>query len=556
MNTSHFTVWPARLPHELDYPKVPLCEFLETSARRYPDKAAVLYYGRRLSYRDLWEQSLALAATLHRMGISRGDRVALYLQNTPHYVVGFYGILRANAVVVPLNPMLVEEELSFLLADCGARVVITTADLYPRVAAVADRTEVVAVIAGQYGDYLPPVPEIPVPPAMLTNLPLDGKALPWSEMLQERGDPPELETGLDDLAVMPYTAGSTGRSKGCMHTHASALANVVSSVLWNTMTCGSVCLSTLPFFHVTGMVHSLHAPILAGASMVLLTRWDREAALQAIEKYRCTNWTNITTMLIDLLAHPEIDRRDLSSLLIVGGGGAPMPAAVAEKFLALTGLRYVEGYGLSETMSQTHMNPPDRPKMQCLGIPDFGVDARIIDPETLDELPPGQEGELIVAGPEVMKGYWQRPGEDAEAFLERDGKKFLRTGDIARVDEEGYFFIVDRRKRMINAAGFKVWPTEVEGVLYRHPAVAEVCVVGVPDPHRGENTKAYIVLRPEFVGKVSEEDIINWSKEQMASYKYPRIVQFTDSLPKSGAGKVLWREIQEVEKAAARTVRS
>jgi len=322
-------------------------------------------------------------------------------------------------------------------------------------------------------------------------------------------------------------------------------------MLWNAVTSGSVCLATLPMFHVTGMIHSLHAPILAGSSLVLLTRWDREAALGAIEKYRCTHWTNITTMLIDLLAHPDIERRDLSSLLVVGGGGAPMPAAVAEKFEALTGLGYVEGYGLSETISQTHMNPPDRPKRQCLGIPAFEVDARIVDPGTTAELPAGQEGELIVAGPQVMKGYWQRPEEDAEAFLELDGRRFLRTGDIARRDEEGYFFIVDRRKRMINAAGFKVWYTEVEGILYRHPAVAEVCVVGVPDPQRIENTKAYIVLRPGYAGKVTEGDIINWARERMASYKYPRLVQFTDALPKSGAGKVLWRQLQEMEREKA-----
>lgn len=552
MNTAHFKVWPARLPHELVYPQVPLYEFLETSARRYPDKDAVIYYGRHLSYKALWEESLALSAALNRAGIRPGDRVALYLQNTPHFIVGFYGILRANAVVVPLNPMQIERELTFLLSDCGARAVITTADLYPTVRAVAGQTEVKTVIVGNYGDYLPPVPELPVPKAMRTEFPLDGSAVTWQQVLNETAPPPQEVAQNSDLAVLPYTAGSTGRPKGCMHTHATVIANVVSSQLWNSVTSTSVCLSTLPFFHVTGMVHSLLAPIAAGATIVVLTRWDREAAIQAIEKYRCTHWTNITTMLIDLLAHPEIGERDISSLMYVGGGGAPMPVPIAEKFGVLTGLQFVEGYGMTETISQTHMNPPDRPKLSCLGIPDFGVDARIVDTETLRELATGEEGELVVAGPEIMKGYWQRPEEDAEAFLELDGKMFLRTGDICRVDEEGYFFIVDRRKRMINAAGFKIWPTEVEGIMYRHPAVAEVCVVGVPDTHRGENTKAYVILRPEFVGRVSEADIVDWAKENMASYKYPRIIEFTDSLPKSGAGKVLWRQLQEKEKAAAR----
>jgi len=551
MNTAHFRVWPARLPRELVYPRVPLWEFLETSARRYPDRDAVIYYGRCLSYRSVWEQSLALAGALRLAGIGPGDRVALYLQNTPHFVVGFYGILRADAVVVPVNPMLVEDELAFILNDCGARAVITTTDLYPRVRNVAGRTAVQTVIAGEYGDYLPPEPALPVPPAMIAGFPADGEALAWREVLAKGYAPPPGRAQNDDLALLPYTAGSTGRPKGCLHTHATVIANVVSSALWNGVTASSVCLAALPFFHVTGMVHSLHAPVLAGATMVLLTRWDREAALQAIEKYRCTHWTNITTMLIDLLAHPQIGERDLGSLVLVGGGGAPMPEAVAKKFQALTGLSFVEGYGMTETISQTHMNPPDRPKLQCLGIPDFGVDARIIDTESLRELPCGQEGELVVAGPEVMKGYWQRPEEDAAAFLELEGKRFLRTGDICRMDEEGYFFIVDRKKRMINAAGFKVWPTEVEGVLYRHPAVAEVCVVGVPDPVRIETTKAYIVLRPEFRGQVSEADIVAWARENMAGYKYPRIVEFAASLPKSGAGKVLWRELQEMERRTA-----
>jgi fatty-acyl-CoA synthase len=301
-------------------------------------------------------------------------------------------------------------------------------------------------------------------------------------------------------------------------------------------------------FHVTGLVHSFLAPVYAGGTIILLTRWDREAAIAAIEKYRCIGWTTITTMIVDLLNHPDIAGRDLSSLMFIGGGGAPMPEAVAQKLRDLTGLSFLEGYGMTETISQTHMNPPDRAKLRSIGIPDFGVDARIIDVETCRELPVGQEGELIVSGPEIMKGYWNRPKDNQESFLEIDGKRFLRTGDICRMDEEGYFYIVDRTKRMINAAGFKVWPTEIEGVLYRHPAVSEVCVVGTPDPVRVENVKAFIILRDEYRGKVTEEEIISWSKENMAAYRYPRIVEFVDQLPKSGTGKIQWKELQTMEK--------
>lgn len=332
---------------------------------------------------------------------------------------------------------------------------------------------------------------------------------------------------------------------------ATVISNSLSSYHWLAATSSSVNLASLPLFHVTGMVHSLNAPIIAGGTIVLLTRWDREAALAAIENYRCSHWVNITTMVIDLLASPTIGSRDLSSLVAVGGGGAPMPAAVAERLNQVTGLNYIEGYGLTETISQTHFNPPDRAKLQCIGIPDFGVDARIVDVETLKELGVGEEGELVVNGPEVFKGYWNKPEETKEAFIELDGKSFFRTGDICRMDEDGYFYVIDRSKRMINAAGFKVWPAEVEAILYRHPAVAEACVVGVPDPERIENVKAFIVPRPEFKDKVTAQGIIDWSKQQMAAYKYPRMVELVEALPKSGAGKILWRELQQREKERA-----
>jgi fatty-acyl-CoA synthase len=278
-----------------------------------------------------------------------------------------------------------------------------------------------------------------------------------------------------------------------------------------------------------------------------MTRWDRELAAELIQRYGCTHWTNISTMVVDFLANPRIQDYDLHTLVLVGGGGAPLPQAVGERLYELFGLRYVEGYGLSETISQTHFNPPDRPKLQCLGIPSFDVDARVIDPETLEELGPHQVGEIISSGPQVMQGYWRKPEDTAEVFLTIDGKRFLRTGDLGMYDEDGYFFMVDRLKRMINASGFKVWPAEVESILYKHPAVHEACVIAAPDPRRGETVKAVVVLREEQRGKVSEEDIIEWSKEQMAAYKYPRTVQFVDALPRSASGKILWRELQEQE---------
>jgi fatty-acyl-CoA synthase len=327
------------------------------------------------------------------------------------------------------------------------------------------------------------------------------------------------------------------------------MSNLVSAYYWLTNTTSSVHLSVLPFFHVTGLIHSMLAPLYAGATLVLLTRWDRKAALDAIEKYKVTHWVNISTMVVDLLSDPDISDRRLDSLVVVGGGGAPLPEAIGNRLNKLTGLSYVEGYGLTETISQTHFNPPDRPKMQCIGIPDFGVDARIMDVESQILLGPGKPGELIINGPEVFEGYWNRDEDTKDAFIEINGKKFFRTGDICTMDEEGYFFIVDRTKRMINAAGFKVWPAEVENSLYAHPAVLEACVVGVPDPVRVEEVRAYIVPKDEYKTNISEQDIIEWSKTQMAAYKYPRQIRFVDSLPKGATGKTLWRKVQEDARA-------
>lgn len=549
MNAAHFKFWPARLPRELVYPRVPLFEFLETSARRYPDRPGLIYYGRRISYQELWDAAERLSTALHDMGVRKGDRVALYLQNTPHFIIGFFGIMRANGVVVPVNPMLTDQELKVILEDSGSIAVITTSDLYARALNIQAETKVREIIVGEYTDYLPDEPEIPVAGPMQIRADLTGAPRRWLNTLNEHPPaPPAAEVNTGDLAMLPYTSGSTGIPKGCMHTHATIISNTVSSAAWLNMTSGSTVLATLPMFHVTGLVHSMLAPIYSGGAIALLTRWDREAAITAIEKYQCTGWTNITTMVVDLLNYPDISRRDLSSLMTVGGGGAPMPEAVAQKLFEITGLKYLEGYGMTETISQTHFNPPDRPKPGCIGIPDFGVDARIIDLETGEELPPGKEGELIVSGPEMLEGYWNRPRDNEESFIEKDGKRFLRTGDICKMDDEGYYYIVDRCKRMINAAGFKVWPTEIEGILYRHPAVSEVCVVGTPDPVRMENVKAFVVLRDEYKGMVTEEDIISWAKENMAAYRYPRIIEFTNQLPKSGAGKIQWKELQRLEK--------
>lgn len=552
MVESHFEFWPNRLPHSLTLPETSVFYNLEVSAKRYPQKTAIFYYGSDISYRRLHEEAERMAGYLQgELGVSKGDRVLLYMQNSPQFVVAFYAILRLGAVVVPVNPMLVTEELKHYAEDSGAKVAFAGQELYPRISPLVDEGILERVVVAAYSDYLERETDLALPEAVAAPAEnLEGTVL-WRDALAEGKSPGPIAAGPEDMALLPYTSGTTGAPKGCVHTHGTLQATLVGAAVWNSVTQDAVALCTLPLFHVTGMQHSMNAPIYAGSTVVVMTRWDREVAARLIERHRCTHWTNISTMVVDLLADPGIEDRDLSSLVLVGGGGASLPAAVGEKLHELAGLRYAEGYGLSETISQTHVNPPDRPKLQCLGIPSFDVDARVVDPESLEELGPGQEGEIVVSGPQVFKGYWKRPEADEEAFFERDGKRFFRTGDMGYYDEEGYFFMVDRLKRMINAGGYKVWPAEVESILYRHPAIQEACVIRVPDPRRGETVKAVVVLREDARGKVSEEEIIEWSKEQMAAYKYPRLVEFADALPRSGSGKILWRELQEQEERKA-----
>jgi fatty-acyl-CoA synthase len=311
----------------------------------------------------------------------------------------------------------------------------------------------------------------------------------------------------------------------------------------------STTLSVLPFFHVTGMQGSMSGPLYHGSTMVILPRWDREVVAQCIARYRIATLQLISTMVVDLLANPKIEEYDLSSLRGIRGGGAAMPQAVAQKLNDLLGVPYVEGYGMSETIAATHINPPDRPKKQCLGIPIYDVDARVVDSTDFHELAPGEVGEIIINAPNVMQGYWNNRQATKEVFVEIDGKRFLRTGDLAMTDEDGYFFMVDRLKRMINASGFKVWPAEVEALLYQHPAIQEACVIAARDAKRGETVKAVIVLRETYRDKVSAQVIMDWAHANMAAYKIPRIVQFVDTLPKSSTGKLQWRELQEREKS-------
>jgi len=537
----HFAHWPPGVPRTLEVPRESVYCNLERRAAEHPERVAIDYYGTPVTYAELKREADALAGYLQqRCGVKQGDRVLLYLQNCPQFVIAYYAIVRADAVVVPVNPMNRTEELRHYVDDAQAKVAIVGQEVYERTATLP----LEHVIVASYSDFVRVDSDLPIPDFVRAPRGNAG-GIAWHDAIATGAQPGPHRAAADDLAVMPYTSGTTGKPKGCMHTHSSVQSTTVPYLYWRGDPGESVILSALPMFHVTGMQAGMNAPLYRGATIVLLSRWDRDCAAMQIQRAKVTTWSAITTMLVDFLSNPKLGDYDLSSLRNLGGGGAAMPEALARKLEEVIGLPYVEGYGLSETMAPTHINPPQRPKRQCGGIPIFNTDARVVDHETLKELGVGEVGEIIVHGPQVFKGYWRQEQATREAFIEHDGKSFFRTGDLGYFDDDGYFFITDRLKRMINASGFKVWPAEVEAMLYAHPGIQEACVIGAPDGYRGETVKALIVPKAP---DLKAEQIIEWARGRMAAFKVPRIVQFVERLPKTATGKILWRELQEKER--------
>jgi len=547
--TRHYPYWPPGVPKSLSVPRTSLYYNLEVSARRYPDKSALHYYGTSIAYAELARSAQALAGYLqHACGVRRGDRVLLYAQNSPQFVIGYYAILRADAVVVPVNPMNKRDELEHYIGDSDARVILSTQDLFGEIEPHLGKGLAHCVL-GAYSGYLRQATDLNVPEVVRAprGTVSHRAVVSWDAALAAGHAPGPHHAGPEDLAVLPYTSGTTGHPKGTMLSHSNLLATSTGACAWTQTSSEAVVLGVLPLFHLTGMQANMNVPIQLGGTSVLMTRWDRDTAAELIQRCRVTGVTGITTMVVDFLANPNLAKYDLSSLVRIGGGGASMPEAVAAKLQERVGLPFLEGYGLTETSAPSHANPPHRPKRQCAGIPYFDTDSRVIDPVTFKELGPNEVGEIITHGPQVFQGYWKQPKATAEAFIQHDGRKFFRTGDLGYYDEEGYFFITDRLKRMINASGFKVWPAEVEAMLYAHPDIQEACVIGTRDAHRGETVKAVVVLKAASRGRVQEDDVVAWAKEHMAAFKYPRVVEFVEQLPKTATGKVFWRKLQEEE---------
>ena len=545
--------WQAHWPPGVDEARIRLPDDslptrLKATAARLPRKTALIFYGREISFAELDEASDRFAAWLRGRGVGPGDRVALYLENCPQFAVAHFGALKVGAITVALNPMHKAHELGHELEDSGARVVVAADAGREVVEGVRDRTALDTAVLVSYRDYLPEEPTLPLPPSLLEQGPRRGRG--WEDFAGIVGGGATLRAleprARHDTALIQYTSGTTGAPKGAELTHGNVTANCELIRAFFGITPADVLLGVVPWFHITGMEVQLNLMAYTGATLVALHRFEVETALRAIQRYRCTVTTLIATINVAILNHEATPTYDLASLRLCTSGGAPVPAEIARRWQATTGHPLVEGYGLTETTAPTHSNPPHRPRYGTVGVPLPYTGVRLVSLEDgVTEVGPGESGEIAVRGPMVTKGYWRQPAATAEAIP--DG--WLRTGDIGRVDEKGYFTVEERKKDLIKASGYSVFPAEVEAIMYRHPAVVEVGVVGVPDAYRGEDVLAFVVRQPGATA--SERELLDWCRAEMAVYKAPRTVRFVPALPKTGSGKIVKRALREQARAGS-----
>lgn len=548
-------LYPSWVPAELAAPNVTAVELFEATASRDPGRPAIHYFDWTLTYGEVDRLAEALASALAERGLASGDRVALYLQNVPQFVIAQYAVWKAGGIVVPLNPMFKAAELAYHLNDSGASVLISLESLYAEPARrVLPRTAVRHVITTSELDFLPseaPLPKLLAAPKKL-HFP---ETLDFVELLHgEVKGRHRRAVRPADVAYLTYTSGTTGPPKGAMNSHANVVYNARVYAAWMRLGADDVILGVAPLFHITGTIAYLAAAAAAGAPVVLTYRFDAGETLRMIERWRATFTVGSITVFIALADHPDVRRRNLTSLRKAYSGGAPVSPAIVERFRELTGAYIHNVYGLTETTSPSHLVPlgreaPVDPATGALsvGLPVPGVAAKIVDLETGTALPPGEVGEIAIKGPMVVAGYWGKPDETAHAI--REG--WMHTGDVGTMDPAGWFYIVDRKKDLINAAGYKVWPREVEDVLYQHPAVREAAVVGVPDPYRGETVKAFVALRAAEAGPAMARELIDFCRQRLAAYKYPRQVEIVAEIPKTATGKFLRRLLRDSSAAPA-----
>jgi len=531
------------VPHHIQYPDVPLHHLLDDAVRDFPEREAIIFQSRKITYRQLGEEVANTASGLAQRGLKKGERMAIMLPNCPQYVVAYYAILKIGGIVVNVSPMYVERELEFQLKDAEVQIILAMRDFYPRLEAVRKKVPLKTIILMDLRE------KGGKETRKKSKTGIAKGVYDYAELLEigRRMPPPSVKVDPDEVALLQYTGGTTGLSKGAMLTHRNLVADVLQCVSWN---CDAVrgqerMFAVLPFFHVYGMTVAMNEAIELGATIIMLPRFNVDDALEAINLYQPTRFPGVPTMYMAIMNHPQINKYNISSIRVCSSGSAPMPVEAQRRFEELTGAKVSEGYGLTEASPVTHANPFNgKRKIGSIGLPRPDVDAKIVDLETGErDLPPGEVGELCIRGPQVMKGYWNRPEETRKTL--RNG--WLYTGDIGRMDDEGYFYIVDRKKDMIICSGYNVYPREIEEVLYQHPKIQEVCIVGVPDPYRGETVKAFVILKEEE--QAPPEEIIEYCQKNMAKYKVPTLVEFRKELPKSHVGKVLRKILREEEEA-------
>ena len=539
------------VPPEVEVPEKPLYWILEETAKLYPNKVALYFLGTRITYKELYSQARSFAGFLKSLDVGKGDVVGLLLPNSPQFVIAYYGSLFAGAAVSPMNVLYTPSEIRYQLKDNSARVLVAL-DLFKEKVEAALPDSVEKVVWTGIQDYLSPLK------AFLYSLKFkppkvreDERNIGFKKALKANPvrEPEEVDPG-EDIAALMYTGGTTGLPKGAMLTHYNLLSNVIQIDAWfeRGAKARDVYVGALPWFHIYGMNAVLNAGIYRAATILTYPRWNLETVLRDIERHKATVFHGVPTMYVAIINHPNVRKFNLRSLEYCISGAAPLPVAVARRFEELTGAKLREGYGLTETSPVTHVNPmKGKAKPGSIGIPVPSTIAAIADPEKPVFLKPGEVGEIVVSGPQVMKGYYNRPEENDKAFFEAGGLRWFRTGDMGYMDEDGFFYVVDRKKDLIKYKGYSVYPREIEEVLYKHECVKEAAVIGVPHEEYNEVPKAFIVLKPECEGRIGKEQLLDYLKKNLAPYKVPKDIEFRGDLPKSAVGKVLRRLLREEE---------
>lgn len=549
-----FKFWPENVPKHIEYPEIPLSDFLKSTSDKHPDRTALVYFNKEMKYKELQSLTDRFAAALYDLGVRKGDKVAIFLPNMPQFIISYYGIVRIGAIETAISPLYKEREVEHQLIDSEAETVVVLDALYPILERVQSKTNVKRVIVAGLKEYMPAGTAFFG--SLLKKIP-SHKVQSRSNihffpelMSKYKGTPPEVKINpAEDLAALQYTGGTTGIAKGAMLTHMNLVSNAMMCDKWlEGADFNETFLTVLPLFHIYGMTTSMNAPIYLGAKMVLLPRFEAENTLGAIQKHRVTIFCGAPTMYSMLLSHKSLARYDLRSIRFCISGSAPLPTDVQKKWMEVTGGVLVEGYGLTESSPVTHCNPLDKTmktvNVGSIGLPWPDTDAKIVDAEKGEkELAPGEDGELVVKGPQIMKGYWKMSEETRDVL--RDG--WLYTGDIGKFDPDGYFYITDRKKDLIKYKGYSVYPREIEDVLFEHPAVKLCAVIGKPDTISGEIPKAFVVLKEGMT--VSAEGIMDFVNTKVAPYKKIREVEFRTELPMTMVGKVLRRVLEEEEKS-------